>query len=103
MKPYILPAFIVKSSPHNVVLSTTGSGHKIICQQTSSSLYQANNDAFLGLTDDGDFAMFGINIDEITTTDSSLDNDNISIKDDNVGTVRPPSSHHYQDLVLMYH
>jgi len=55
-------------------------------------LYQANNDAFLGLTDDGDFAMFGINIDEITTTDSSLDNDNISIKDDNVGTVRPPSS-----------
>jgi len=61
-----------------------------MCQHTS--LHQANNDdSFLGLTDDGDFALFGVNINEITTTDSSLDNDNISIKDDNVGTVRPPS------------
>ena len=94
MKPYILPAFIVKSSPHNVALSTRCSGHEsMCCQQTSSSLQQSqvNDDSFLGLTDDGDFAMFGVNIDEITTTDSSLDNDNISIKDDS-SIERPPSS-----------
>ena len=90
MKPYILPAFIVKSS-HEVALSTTCSGHKIICQQKTLLQQQVNDDAFLGLTDDGDFAMIGVNIDEITT-DTTLDNDNISIKDDNVGTVRPPSS-----------
>ena len=35
--------------------------------------------------------MFGVNIDEITTTDSSLDNDNISIKDDS-SIEWPPSS-----------
>ena len=93
MKPYnILPAFIVKSPPHNVALSTRCSGHKIMCQQTSSSLQQQVNDnSFLGLTDDGDFAMFGINIDEITT-DTNLDDDKISIKGDNAGTVRPPPS-----------
>ena len=44
MKPYILPAFIVKSSHHNVALPTRCSGYMVMYQQTSSSLQQQVND-----------------------------------------------------------